>query len=41
MKKYKVKIDREALKDIREIAIWYNEKRAGLGNIFKDKTIDY
>lgn len=40
MRKYKVKIEPEALRDIREIAIWYNEKRAGLGIIFKDKTIE-
>ena len=31
MKKYKVKIEPEALADIQEITDWYNETQTGLG----------
>lgn len=31
MKKYKVKIEPEALADIQEITYWYNEAQAGPG----------
>lgn len=39
MKKYKVKIEPEALADIQEITDWYNEKQAGLGGRFLKTTI--
>lgn len=35
MKKYKVKIEPEALADIQEITDWYNEAQAGLGKRFQ------
>ena len=34
MKKYKVKIEQEALKDIQEITNWYNDQQKGLGKRF-------
>lgn len=40
MKRYRLKIDREALTDIREIAGWYEVQQAGLGNRFRDTVID-
>ena len=36
MKKYKVKIEPEALADIQEITDWYNEAQAGLGKRFQE-----
>ncbi len=39
MKKYKVKIEPEALADIQEITDWYNEKQAGLGERFQKMVI--
>jgi hypothetical protein len=39
MKKYKVKIDPEALADIRNIALWYNEVQAKLGYRFQHNAI--
>ncbi|MFA6401703.1 MAG: type II toxin-antitoxin system RelE/ParE family toxin [Salinivirgaceae bacterium] len=39
MKKYKVKIEPEALADIQEITDWYNEAQAGLGKRFQKTTI--
>jgi plasmid stabilization system protein ParE len=39
MKKYNIKIEPEALEDIRKIVLWYNKKREGLGISFKEKTI--
>lgn len=35
MKRYKLKIEPEALVDIREITGWYNERQAGLGKRFQ------
>ena len=37
MKKYKVKIEPEALSDIQEITDWYNEQ-ANLGKRFQNTT---
>lgn len=39
MKKYKLKIEPEALADIQEITDWYNEQQAGLGKRFQDTAI--
>jgi plasmid stabilization system protein ParE len=39
MKKYKVKIEPEALADIQEITDWYNEAQAGLGKRFLNTAI--
>lgn len=39
MKKYKVKIEPEALADIQEITDWYNEAQAGLGKRFQSTAI--
>lgn len=39
MKKYKVKIEPEALADIQEITNWYNEAQAGLGKRFQKTAI--
>jgi plasmid stabilization system protein ParE len=39
MKKYKVKIEPEALSDIQEITDWYNEAQAGLGKRFQNTAI--
>lgn len=39
MTKYKVKIDPEALADIREITDWCNEVQAGLGKRFQNTAI--
>lgn len=41
MKKYKVKIEPEALADIQEITDWYNEAEAGLGKRFQKATIKH
>lgn len=39
MKKYKVKIEPEALTDIQDITNWYNLAQAGLGERFLNTTI--
>lgn len=39
MKKYKVKIEPEALADIQDITDWYNEAQKGLGKQFQNTTI--
>ena len=39
MKKYKVKIEQEALSDIQEITDWYNEQQSGLGAKFQKTAI--
>ncbi len=39
MKKYKVKIEPEALADIQDITNWYNEQQAGLGKRFQHTAI--
>lgn len=39
MKKYRIKIAAEALSDIRDITVWYDSQKAGLGKIFKDIVI--
>jgi plasmid stabilization system protein ParE len=39
MKRYKVRIEPEALADIQEITDWYNEQQAGLGKRFQSSTI--
>jgi plasmid stabilization system protein ParE len=39
MKKYKVKIEPEALADIQEITDWYNETQTGLGSRFQNTAI--
>lgn len=39
MKKYKVKIEPEALADIQEITDWYNEAQTGLGRRFRNAAI--
>jgi plasmid stabilization system protein ParE len=39
MKKYKVKIEPEALTDIREITDWYNEAQTKHGKRFQETTI--
>nr|NQU92753.1 type II toxin-antitoxin system RelE/ParE family toxin [Bacteroidota bacterium] len=41
MKKYKVKIEPEALSDIQEITDWYNEQQTGLGKRFQKTTIGH
>lgn len=38
MKKYKVKIDPDALLDIQEITKWYNLQQKGVGKKFQDAT---
>lgn len=39
MKKYRVKIDSEALADIQGITDWYNQQQAGIGKKFQNATI--
>ena len=39
MKKYKVKVEPEALIDIQETTDWYNEQQAGLGKRFQKTAI--
>jgi len=39
MRKYKVKIEPEALADIQKITNWYNEAQAGLGKRFQNTVI--
>ncbi len=41
MKKYKVKIEPEALADIQEITDWYNEQQGRLGSRFQKATIQH
>ena len=44
MKKYRIKIDPEALYDIRIITLWYDTQKIGLGNRFQNtvlKQIEY
>ncbi len=39
MKRFKIKIEPEALSDIREIINWYNQQQAGLGARFQKAAI--
>lgn len=39
MKNYRIKIDSEALSDIRVITEWYETQQTGLGNRFSDTVI--
>jgi len=39
MKRFKVKIDPEALTDIREATDWYNQQQPELGERFQDTTV--
>ncbi len=39
MKKYKVKIDQDALSDIQEITNWYNNQQKGLGTRFQNTAV--
>ncbi|HBG87467.1 MAG TPA: type II toxin-antitoxin system RelE/ParE family toxin [Marinilabiliaceae bacterium] len=39
MKKYKVKIEPQALTDIQQITDWYNEAQPGLGKRFQSVAI--
>ena len=39
MKRYKVRIEPEALTDIQEITDWYNEQQVGLGKRFLKTTV--
>ncbi len=41
MKKYKVKIEPEALTDIQEITDWYNEQQSGLGRRIQKAIIQH
>lgn len=41
MKKYKVKIEPEALSDIQEITDWYNKQQTGLGKRFQKTAIKH
>ncbi|MGC9352471.1 MAG: hypothetical protein ACP5D9_01465 [Mariniphaga sp.] len=41
MKKYKVKIESEALDDIQEITDCYNEQQKGLGGRFQEMAIKH
>jgi len=41
MKKYKVKIEPEAIADIQEITDWYNEAQKGLGKKFQETAIKH
>ena len=41
MKKYKVKIEPEALADIQKITDWYNKAQAGLGKRFQKTAIKH
>jgi len=41
MRKYKVKIEPEALADIQEITDWYNEAQAELGKRFQETAIKH
>lgn len=41
MKKFKVKIEPEALADIQEITDWYNEQQKGLGGRFQKTAIKH
>ncbi len=35
MRKFKIKVEQEALADIQDITDWYNEQLAGLGKRFQ------
>ena len=37
--KYTIKIDKEALNDIKEATLWYNEKQKGLGKKYQAQTV--
>lgn len=39
MKKYRIKISSEALYDIRDIALWYDTQKTGLGIRFQNAII--
>ena len=39
MKKFRIKIDKQAIEDIESIAEWYNLQQASLGNRFKNAII--
>ena len=39
MKKYKVKIELDALEDIQQITNWYEKQQLGLGKRFQNTTI--
>ncbi|NOU19197.1 MAG: type II toxin-antitoxin system RelE/ParE family toxin [Bacteroidales bacterium] len=39
MKRYKIKIEPDALTDIQKITEWYNEKQAGLGVRFQETVV--
>lgn len=39
MKRLKIKIEPEALTDIREITNWYNQQQTGLGGRFQEAAI--
>jgi plasmid stabilization system protein ParE len=41
MKKYRVKIEHQALADIQEITYWYNEQQSGLGKRFQKTVIKH
>ena len=41
MKKYRVKIEPQALADIKEITDWYNEQQSGLGKRFQKTVIKH
>jgi hypothetical protein len=38
MKKYKIKIEPEALADIQQITDWYNNANSGLGKRFQNRA---
>jgi plasmid stabilization system protein ParE len=39
MKKYRIRIDSEALYDIRDITLWYDTQKSGLGNRFQNTVL--
>ncbi|MBI9060775.1 MAG: type II toxin-antitoxin system RelE/ParE family toxin [Marinilabiliaceae bacterium] len=39
MEKYKIKIEPDAINDIKEISNWYNKRKKDLGNHFKQTVI--
>jgi hypothetical protein len=41
MRKYKIKIEPEALADIQEITDWYNDAQEGLGKRFQKTAIKH
>ena len=40
MKKYKLKIESEALSDIQEITDWYNKQQEGTGKKFQETVVN-